>query len=82
MLSALQDRAAGVVPNVSYEATDHNGSVWLNIYNLIVSDLGVFMYKTQKGLVPDGFTDLHLPVTEIHSHNTRSAKKGIPSTNF
>ena len=33
------------------------------------------MYKTQKGLVPDGFTDLYHPVIDVYSYNTRSANK-------
>ena len=43
------------------------------------------MYKTQKGLAPDGFYDLYHSVTEVHSYNTRSANKGnlqIPLTNL
>ena len=43
------------------------------------------MYKTQKGLAPDGFYDLYHSVTEVHSYDTRSANKGnlqIPLTNL
>ena len=52
---------------------------------LILLDVGVFMYKTQKGLAPDGFIDLYHSITEVHSYNTRSANKGnlqIPLTNL
>ena len=55
-LQTLQNRAARVIANVSYETADHNSLLcdygWLNVRNLILLDLGVFMYKTQKGLVP------------------------------
>ena len=85
----LQNRASRVIANVSYEAADHNGLFcdygWLNVPNLILLDLGVFIYKTQKGLAPNDFTDLYHPVTEVHSHNTRLAGKGnlqIPLTNL
>ena len=88
-LQSLQNRATIVIANVSYEAADHYDLHcdygWLNVHNLILLDPGVFMYKTQEDLVPDGFTDLYHPVTEVHSHNTRSANKGnlqIPSTNL
>ena len=40
--------------------------------------------KTQKDLAPDGFTDIYHPITEVHSHDTKSANKGnlrIPLTN-
>ena len=56
-LQTLENRAARVIANVSYEAADHSSLLchygWLNIRNLILLDLGVFMYKTQKGLAPD-----------------------------
>ena len=88
-LQTLQNKAARVIANVSYEAADHNSLLcdygWLNVRNLILLDLGVFMYKTQKGLAPDVFYDLYHSVTEVHSYNTRSANKGnlqIPLTNL
>ena len=88
-LQTLQNRAVRVIANVRYEAADHNGLLcdygWLNVHNLILMDLGVFMYKTQKDFVPDGFTDIYHPVTEVDSYNTRSANKGnlqIPLTNL
>ena len=63
-----------------YEAADHNSLLcdygWLNVRNLILLDLGVFMYKTQKSLAPDVFYDPYHSVTEVHSYNTRSANKG------
>ena len=85
----MQNRAARVIANVSYESADHNSMLcdygWLNVRNLIPLDLGVFMYKTQKGLVPDVFNDLYHSATELQSYNTRSANKGnlqIPLTNL
>ena len=88
-LQTLQNRAARVIANISYEAADHNSLLcdygWLNVRNLIRLDLGVFMYKTQKGLAPDVFYDLYHSVTELHSYNTRSAYNGnlqIPLTNL
>ena len=88
-LQTLQNRAARVIANVSYEAADHNSLPcdygWLNVRHLILLDFGVFMYKTQKGLAPDVFYDLYHSVTELHSYNTRSANKGnlqIPLTNL
>ena len=88
-LQTLQNRAARVIANISYESADHNSLLcdygWLNVRNLIRLDLGVFMYKTQKGLAPDVFYDLYHSVTELHSYNTRSAYNGnlqIPLTNL
>ena len=58
-LQTLRNRTARVIANVSYEAADHNSLLcdygWLNVHNFILLDLGVFMYKTQKGLAPDVF---------------------------
>ena len=88
-LQTLQNRAARVIANVSYEVADHNSLLcdygWLNVRNLILLDFGVFMYQTQKGLAPDVFYDFYHSVTELHSYNTRSANKGnlqIPLTNL
>ena len=85
-LQTLQNRAARVIANVSNEAADHNSLLcdygWLNVRNLIPLDLGVFMYKTKKGLAPDVFYDLYHSLTEVHSYNTRSANKGIPLKNL
>ena len=78
-LQTLQNRAAKLIANVSYAAADHNSLLcdygWLNVHNLILLDLGVFMYKTQKGLAPDVFYDLYHSVTEVDSYDTRSANK-------
>ena len=88
-LQTLQNRAARVIANVSYEVADHSRLLcdygWLNVRNLILLDLRVFMYQTQKGLAPDVFYDFYHSVTELHSYNTRSANKGnlqIPLTNL
>ena len=88
-LQTWQNRTARVIANVSDEAADHNSLLcdygWLNVRNLLLLDLGVFMYKTQKGLAPDAFYDLYHSVTELLSYNTRSADKGnlqIPLTNL
>ena len=85
----MQNRAARVIANVSHEAADHNSLLcdygWLNVRNLTLLDLGVFMYETQKGFAPDVFHDFYHSVTEVQSYNTRSANKGnlqIPLTNL
>ena len=79
-LQTLQNRAARVIANVSYEAADHSSLLcdygWLNVHNLILLDLEVFTYKTHKGLAPDGFYDLYHSVTEVHPYDIRSANKG------
>ena len=71
-LHTLQNRAARVIANVSYEAADHNSLLcdygWLNVRNLILLDSGVFMYKTRQGLVPDVFYDLYHSVLLSYIH--------------
>ena len=51
----MQNRAARVTVNVSYEAADHSSLHcdygWLNVHDLILLDLGVFMYKTEMALM-------------------------------
>ena len=80
-LQTLQNRAARVTANVSYEVADHISLLcdygWLNVHSLILLDLGIFMYKTQKGLAPDGFNDLYHPVTEVHSYIPDQLIRGI-----
>ena len=60
-LLSLQNKAARSKTNFS---SDHNSLLcdygWLNLHNLTQLDIGVFMYKTQKDLAPDGFYDAHI----------------------
>ena len=38
--------------------------------------MGMFMYKTQNGMVPEEFNQLLMPVGNIHGCLTRSAQNG------
>ena len=38
--------------------------------------MGVFMYKTQNGMVPEEFSQLFVPVGNIYVCLTRSAQNG------
>ena len=71
-LQTLQNRAARVIANAIYEAPDHNDLLcdcgWFNVHKLILLDLGVFMYNTQKGLAADGFTNLYITQLLRYTH--------------
>ena len=49
---------------------------WITVRNLINFDLEVFMYNTQKGLVPDNIKDLFQTVNAVHSYKRRAATDG------
>ena len=79
-LQMLQNRAARIVRGVKFEEADHNQLLrsleWLSIRQLIDYDTASFMYKVANGIVPEQTQFLFDKCTNIHSHNTRSARSG------
>ena len=71
----LQNRIARIVTGTSYDSADHPLSLkelgWLNIRNLITLDLGIFMFKVNKGTTPTPISDMFQKVQETHNYGTR-----------
>ena len=61
-LQALQNGAARSIAKVKYEDADHLQLLlkfgWLSVRSLISREMGVFMYKTLNGLVPDSMLEM------------------------
>ena len=58
---------------------------WLSVLNLISYEMGVFMYKTLNGLVPDSMLEMFEKQADIHQYSTRYASVGgifIPHRNL
>ena len=49
---------------------------WINVSNVINLDLAVFMYNTQRGLIPDNMKDLLQTVDAVLPYKTRAATDG------
>ena len=79
-LQSLQNKAVRTIAGQSYEYANHDRLLkefgWLSVRNLIKLDMGMFMYKTQNGMAPEEFSQLFVPVGNIHGCLTRSAQNG------
>ena len=79
-LQSLQNKTVRTFAGQRYEYTNHNRLLkeigWLSVRNLIKLDIGVFMYKTQNGMAPQEFSQLFVPVGNMHGYLTRSARNG------
>ena len=44
----------------------------LNIDDLYKHQLGIYMYKSTKGLLPDSMSSIVIPIHNVHDHNLRN----------
>ena len=75
-----QNKAARIIQKVKYEDADHANLLinldWLSVRNILVYELGVFMFKTVNKLAPEEINNLFVKQYEIHNHGTRSVEEG------
>ena len=73
----LQNRIARIVTDTSYDEADHLVLLrelgWLSIQKLITLDLGIFMYKVNKGITPEPICELFQKASDTHCYETRYA---------
>ena len=73
-LQLLQNRAVRIITDTSY---DHPLLLtelgWLNIRQLIMFDLGIFMLKTNKGMTPQSVNNMFNNISDIHHYQTRGS---------
>ena len=73
-LQTLQNRIARIVTDTSYGEVDHPVLLrelgWLS-RKLITLDLGIFMYKVNKGISPDPVCELFQKASDTHHYETR-----------
>ena len=76
-LQTLQNRIARMVTDTSYGEADHpvlpRELGWLSIRKLITLDLGIFMYKANKGITPDPICEIFQKASDTHRSETRYA---------
>ena len=76
-LQLLQNRVARIITDTSYDSTDHpllqTELGWLNIRQLIMFDLGIFMFKINKGMTPQSVNNMFNNISDIHHYQTRSS---------
>ena len=74
-LLTLQNRMSRIVTDTSYDEVDHPVLLrelgWLSIRKLITLDLGIFMYKVNKGITPDSICELFQKASDTHHYETR-----------
>ena len=79
-LQTLQNKAARIVAGKSYKEADHTKLLqefgWLNVRKLICLDLGISMFKINKGDAPEAILEMFRH--NDYSYNTRS----VASDNF
>ena len=74
-LQTLQNGIARIVTDTSYDEADHPVLLrelgWLSIRKLIALDLGIFMYKVNKGITPDPVREIFQKASDSHRRETR-----------
>ena len=73
----MQNIIARIVTDTSYDEADHPVLLrelgWLSIRKLITLDLGIFMYKVNKGITPDPICELFQKASDAPRYETRYA---------
>ena len=76
-LQTLQNRIARIVTDTSFDEADHAVLLrefgWLSIRKLITLDLGISMYKVNKGITPDLICEIFQKASDTHCYETRYA---------
>ena len=76
----LQNRAARIITNATYDNTDNARLLrqlnWLNVPQLIDFETASLMYKIENGLVPAHLKQMFVKSEDLHSYDTRSANSG------
>ena len=77
MLQLLQNRVARIITDTSYDSADYPLMLtelgWLNIRQLIMFDLGVFMFHINRGMTPQFVNNMFNNISDIHHYQTRGS---------
>ena len=69
-LQLLQDRVVRIITDTSYDSAYHTLLLtelgWLNIRQLIMFDLGIFMFKINRGMTPQSVNNMFNNINDIH----------------
>ena len=73
----LQNRVARIITSTSYDNADHPLLLtelgWLDIRQLIMFDLGIFMFKIDRGMTPQSVNNMFNNISDIHHCQTRGS---------
>ena len=74
----LQKKAIRILSKVSFDS--HTDPLFkehgiLTFQNIYFSQIGNFMFRFSKGLLPNSFSDIFKLSNQIHSYNTRNSNK-------
>ena len=73
-LQLLNNRVARIISNTSYDSADHSLLLidlgWLNIRQLIMFDLGIFMFKINRGRTLQSVNNMFKSISDIHHYQT------------
>ena len=76
-LQLLQNRVVRIITDTSYDSADHPLLLtelgWLNIRQLIMFDLGIVMFKTNRGMTPQSVNNMFNNISDIHHYQTRGS---------
>ena len=78
-LQTLRNRIGRIVTDTSYDEADHLVLLrelgWLSIRKLITLDLGIFIYKVNKGITPDPVCEIFQKASDSHCYEITYAMK-------
>ena len=76
----MQNRAARVITDISYENADHERLLKdlniLNVGQLVERDTGFLMYRVENDLILVHVKSMFTKCSEIHAYNTRTTNAG------
>ena len=74
-IQLLQNRVVRIITDTSYDSAGHPLLLtelgWLNIRQLIMFDLGIFMFKTKREITPQSVNNMFNDISDIHHYQTR-----------
>ena len=68
---------ARIITDTSYDSADHPLLLtelgWLKVRQLIIFDLGTFMFKINRGMAPQSVNNMSNNISDIHHYQTRGS---------
>ena len=76
-LQRVQNRVARIITDTSYDSADHPLLLtelgWLNIRQLIMFGLGIFMFEVNRGMTSQSVNNMFNNISDIHHYQTRGS---------
>ena len=79
-LQLFQNRVVRIITDTIFDSADHllllTELGWLNIRQLIMFDLFIFMFKTNRGITPQSVNNMFNNISDIHHYQTGGSLQG------